>query len=204
MSRFPTSNHWILEAGKAPAFPDIPMRRLACLLLLQTLAGGGLWANGNRSVASAGTRVTIRRPIILAKCQNLWFGALIVEPGNSGRKVIQNAADGGGTRQPDPAGVIQIAQGYDRWHNAEFEISGEPNASFSVDMPKHGIQLPNTTASGPGLTLYLDVPKFNYYTDNAIGPDGKTKMWIGGRLDLPENPTPGYYRADIQVTVAYN
>ena len=180
------------------------MAKPACFLLLPVLASGWLWANGNQSATKADTRVVIYRPITLTKNQNLWFGALLVDPGPGGRKVIQNAADGGGTRQPDPVGVIQIAKGYDLWHNAEFEIGGEPNASFSVDMPKNGIQLMNTTVSGPGLTLFLDVPKFNYYTDNAIGTDGKTKMWIGGRLNLPESPTPGYYQASINVTVAYN
>ena len=179
------------------------MRRPAIFFLLSTLACGWAWAGGNQSSAGAVTAVKIVRPIALRKTQDLWFGALLVDPGAADRKIKQHAGIGGGTREPDPPGVTQVALGSEHWRNAEFEIQGEPEASFYVTLPAGAVQIPNTTGAGPGLTLYLDVPKFNYYVDNSIGTDGKTTMWIGGQLNLTENPSPGHYRAQFPVTVTY-
>lgn len=172
------------------------MRTLPSLLLLSALCPIGAWAGGNASSASALASISIVRPIVLTNLQDLYFGALLVEPNSPGGTIEQNAASGGGTRVTDPAGITQVALSTDHWHNAEFEIQGEPGANFSVYLPKGTLQI---TANGAS----LPVTGLNYYTDSAIATSGSTRMWIGGRLVLPVNPAPGHYSALFPVTVAY-
>ncbi len=176
------------------------MRIPAPLLILPLLAGGWALASGNSASAEATTSVAIIRPIILRRTQDLYFGALLVEPGSPGGTIRQHAAHGGGTRDPDPAGVTQVALSTDHWHNAEFEIHGEPGANFSVYLPKGTILVHAVSPSG---TSELPVVGLNYYTESAIDPSGTTRMWIGGTLQLPTNPNPGHYTALFPVTVAY-
>ncbi len=176
------------------------MQTAARLLLLPVLACGPIWAGGNSSSAHSTAGITIVRPILMRKTQDLYFGALLVDPASPGGAIKQHAAFGGGTREGDPAGVTQVALSTEHWHNAEFEIRGEPGANFSVHMPRGTIQI---SAPSPSATSSLPVVALNYYAESAIDPGGMTRIWIGGTLQLPANPSPGHYTALFPVTVAY-
>jgi len=176
------------------------MRATASLFLLSAVTGGWLWAGGNASAAHATASISIVRPIVLRNTQSLYFGALLVEPGSQAGLIKQHAAVGGGTREGDPAGVTQVALSTDHWHNAEFVVQGEPDANFSVYLPKGKIQI--NSGSGPG-SAPLFVPSMNYFTNSAIGANGQTNLWVGGFLNIPMNPAPGHYTAVFPVTVAY-
>lgn len=172
------------------------MKSTPILLGLLVLSGLGAIAAGTSSTASAPVRVSLVRPITIRKAQDLWFGCLLVDAGSGQLQIVQTAADGGGTRKPDPAGVTQLLQNAEPWHNAMFEVGGQSEAAFSVAMPGHPIVI-----HGPAQETML--VRLNYYCSGTmIDPQG-TAIWVGGRLDIPENPRPGHYSGDFEVTVAY-
>ncbi len=179
------------------------MRILASLIALSA-ATGWAWADGNQSFTSANASVSLWPPITLTKCQDLWFGEVILDTGFTGGQIEQNAAKGGGTREPDTQGIQTVQKHYNRWNNAEFEVSGNPRAGFSVVLPQYNSVFITNTSTGAVIPIQLGVPEFDTYAPSSIGATGKTKIWVGGKLTLPTTPTPGYYHGQFSVTVAYN
>jgi hypothetical protein len=172
-------------------------------LLALTLATSAAWADGNQSIAVADAAATIVPPIVLTKTQDLWFGQVVVDPGGFGRVITQTAGSGGGNRAADSRGVHTIGSGTHRWHNAEFEVTGQPDLTFSLDIQRNSLNI-RCAAQGRTIPMVLNVPYLDAYRRNAIGPDGKTKVSIGGTLLLPSTPAPGTYQGQFQMTVAYN
>jgi len=153
-------------------------------------------AAGTSGTATAPAKVNLIRPITLRRAQDLWFGCLVIDPNSGQLQIVQTAADGGGTRKPDPPGVSQLLTSARPWHNARFEVGGQSEAGFTVTMPGYPIVI-----HGPGLQTML--VRLNYYcSDTMIDPQGSS-IWVGGKLDIPENPRPGHYSGDFEVTVAY-
>lgn len=172
------------------------MRKIAGLVLLALMIPVFASASGPSATAQAPTSVQLVRPISIRKAQDLWFGNLIVEANSGEQRIVQNASDGGGTRQQDPPGIHQLARSSGLWHNAKFEVGGEPEASFSVSLPDHSINIQSGATS-------MKV-RLNYYSSgHLIDPQGNT-IWVGGKLDLPNNPEPGRYSGNFEVTVAYH
>lgn len=186
-----------------PGVGRLPMRTFTSLCVL-AISGVWAWADGNSSLASANASASIWPPITLTKTHDLWFGEVILEPGYAGRKIEHNAAKGGGTREPDGPGMLSVQNRYERWHNAEFEITGAPYAGFSLVLPHYNSVFITNTSTGSVIPIQLGVPQFDAYMPNAIGLDGKTKIWVGGIVLLPVDPVPGYYSGQFQITVAYN
>jgi hypothetical protein len=168
----------------------------AGIFLLTLLVPVCVSAGGGRATAHAPATVTLVRPISIAMGQDLWFGNLIVEANLGTQQIIQRAADGGGDRQADPPGITQVTRSSALWHNARFEVKGEPGLGFSIVMPNHPIVILNG-----GIPMKVSL---NYYSsDTYINPVGNS-IWVGGRLELPNNPQFGRYSGDFEVTVAYN
>jgi len=173
------------------------MRTLATLVAVWIAAGGWAMAKGTKATAQAPVSVTLIKPISLRKCQDLWFGDLLVEANSGALQIVQTAGDGGGNRKPDPPGITQIAQASALWHNAKFEVGGEGGAGFGVAVSNHPITIQNPLHESMLVRL-------NYFcSDTTIDPQGST-IWVGGRLEMPNNPQPGRYSGEFEVTVAYN
>lgn len=179
------------------------MRKFISLIVLPMASGGWAGANGNFASASATASVSVLPPIAVTKVQDLWFGEVIVEPGLPGRVIEQNAGKGGGTREADAPGVQTVVKRYGSWRNAEFEITGQPYASFSLDLPAYRTVYIQGTSGGSPIPMALSVPEFDAYRPSSIGQDGRTRIWIGGKLVLPAAPTAGYYQGQFSITVAY-
>lgn len=177
--------------------------RIPTSLCVLALCGWAL-ADGNQSLASANAGVIIWPPITLVKSQDLWFGEIILDSAFSGGPIEQNAAKGGGTREPDVPGLLSVQKRYDRWHNAEFEVTGAPGSGFSLVLPQYNTVFITNPSTGAAIPIQLGVPEFDAYVPNAIGLTGRTRIWVGGKLILPATPPPGYYSGQFLITVAYN
>lgn len=177
--------------------------RLITSLCILAISGWAL-ADGNQSLASASAGVTLWPPITLTKNQDLWFGEVILDSAFGGGTIEQNAAKGGGTREPDIPGLLSVQKLYDRWHNAEFEVTGSPCAGFSLVLPQYNTVSITNTSTGAVIPILLGVPEFDAYVPSSIGLTGRTRIWVGGKLVLPASPPPGYYSGQFHITVAYN
>jgi hypothetical protein len=158
--------------------------------------GGWAMAKGGSATVQAPVAVTLIRPISLKKCQDLWFGNLLIEANSGALQIHQTAGDGGGVRKPDPPGVTQIAVASALWHNAKFEVDGQGGLGYTVTVTNHPIVIQSSTHET--MTVGL-----NYYSsDTVIDPKGST-IWVGGKLYVPNSPRPGRYSGEFEVTVAY-
>lgn len=183
------------------------MRTLS-LALLAFLASASppAIADANSASATVSSTVFIAPPIKIEQRRTLWFGEVVVEAGLADRTIEQWADRLGGTRAPDAPGVNTVVMNYEPWHNAELRITGLPGACYSLCMPGDGfIQLESQSGGGAGNpSVELRVDEYNQYRTSRIDDAGQATVYVGGRLKLGSNPTPGFYHGQFLVTVAYN
>ena len=128
-----------------------------------------------------------RKPIAVQTLQDLRFGRLVKEPARSGVVLV------------DPADGVRLFSGgvYDLdgdYGPAEFEISGEPGATFRIT-PPGGLSLGSgcrvvAVTVDPGLV-------------GTLGANGKAIVRLGGKLELRPNSAHGMQKAVLTVQAEY-
>ena len=147
---------------------------------------------------SATSSVTIIKPLTITNVRDLVFGSIVSSSTNPVTVTALAEADasvtatGFGAEEGNPLSVAS-----DTRTSAQFDITGEANQAFSVDLPD------SVDMEGPGgstMTVSLDM---NLATSNNVLEGGVSVLYVGGSFTIPANQTAGAYSKEFNVTVAY-
>lgn len=173
---------------------QITMKKIIVLfagLFLMSFAAQNLNAQTSATDASA-TSAHIVKPITLTNNVPLYFG-----------KIVPTSA--AGTVEVTPAGARTFAGGALVFQNdptsftaAEFTVTGENNAGYSIVLPADGA----VTLTGAGTPMPLD--DFSTNASGTLNASGTETFQVGATLNVGVNQTPGTYTGSFNVTVAYN
>ena len=125
-------------------------------------------------------------------------GSVTVAPGETGADYVGGAREacGSAARCPQP-------------HFARFEVSGEPNRSYTISAPSSisvaGLPL------GAGLAPVLLVDAIQLRSASRpdagsagrLGADGRDRFDLGGTLRVPATTPPAHFRLSVEVIVTY-
>ncbi|EBA01797.1 DUF4402 domain-containing protein [Marinobacter sp. ELB17] len=130
--------------------------------------------------------------IAIVNVQSLSFGSFVA--GNSGSVTVStngNRNAGGGVV------LIPSSQGT----AAQFTVSGDPNATYTIQLPGNDI----VSLTGPGTDMFV-----NNFTSTPSGAGGQLEaggsqaLSVGGTLNVGSDQAPGSYSGNFSVTVDYN
>lgn len=141
----------------------------------------------NTATASSEASVTIIQPISLTNERALNFG-VIAASSQDGTVTI----DFNGTRTATN-GITLPAQ-FTTESSAQFAVSGEENASFSIT-------LPTSVTIGSGASA-MTITDFTENSDNVLSSEEET-FEVGATLNVNENQAAGSYSTTFDVTVTY-
>ena len=148
--------------------------------------------------ASATSSVTIIKPITITKARDLVFGSIVSSSTNDvdvEATAVENtvvSATGFGVNEGDPLSVSSATR-----TSAQFNITGEANASFSIDLDE------TVSMTGDGGALSVTLTKNLNDTGNTLG-SGAAVLYVGGSFTIPAGQTAGTYTGTFNVTVNYN
>ena len=147
---------------------------------------------------SATSSVTIIKPITITKVRDLVFGSIVSSSTNDVDVVataVENtvvSTEGFGATEGDPLSVSSATR-----TSAQFNITGEANASFSIDLDE------TVSMTGDGGALSVTLTKNLNDTGNTLG-SGAAVLYVGGSFTIPAGQTAGTYTGTFNVTVNYN
>ena len=119
-------------------------------------------------------------------------------PETTGGKIIMTPR---GTRTA--TGTVKVIEGMD--NPGGFSVTGEPDASISVELPKEPVTLTNSNSSGK-MTVTGWMTDLIQQSNMSIPQSGKEQVNIGATLivgDYQENPV-GIYKGTYNITFHYN
>jgi len=144
--------------------------------------------------ASATAAANIITPIQISKAGDLYFGNIVAgtTPGTVtvSHDGIRTKSDGVTLPTATP-GTITAAR---------FNISGLPNATYSITLPS------STTITKNGGTEQMTIDNFTSdpHETGTITTDGTQILAVGATLNVGANQSAGTYEGSFSVTVAYN
>jgi hypothetical protein len=148
------------------------------------------------TTASATANVMV--PIKIVQAANLTFGKFAVSSGSGGTVTVSTSGARTGSGMFLPSADPTTA--------AQFTITGEPNASFSIDLGGPGTTLTKGTDSMT-LTYASDLTGANA-TSGTIPTgtltSGTQTLFVGGTLTVSGTQVAGAYAGTVSATVAYN
>lgn len=115
------------------------------------------------------------------------------------------AAGSGGTVMVSPAGTCTaggdvVLLSLEACTTAEFTVSGDPNATYTIDLPADG----TSSLSGPGTDMAVTLFTSNPATIGMIGAGGTQVLSVGATLNVNSNQPAGAYSGSFSVIVNYN
>lgn len=172
------------------------MKKLTSIIAIAFLMTLGFNAvaqeSGNTANASANASVTVILPIDIDFVRDLRFGT-IASSATAGTITIA-ATDGA-----VPAySVTEMKTTLSPTGSAQFNIHGEGDASFDLDIP-------TTITLGTGVNA-MTVTTSNSLSaeeDRVLDADGDAVLFVGGVLEVNDNQPVGVYTAPFTVTVSY-
>lgn len=148
-------------------------------------------------VESATSSVTIIKPLTITNARDLVFGSIVSSSKNAVTVTAAADADASVTatgfdaEEGNPLSVTSATR-----TSAQFDITGDANQTFSVDLPD------SVNMKGPGsdMTVSLDM---NLNTSGNVLDGGVSVLYVGGSFTIPAGQTEGAYSGTFNVTVAY-
>lgn len=160
---------------------------IASMSLIPTVAA----ADGTDS-ASADASCEIMQPIALLKVDDLQFGT-IISSGVQGTITIGTGSD---AATPAGGAAIYVASGPST--RAEFTVSGEPDAQYSVSYPA-SVELVNSELDTMDAVLSCNLAADTGTLDGS----GDGSFFLGGVLTVGANQPSGDYTVNFNVSVDY-
>jgi len=151
-------------------------------------------ANGTASTTGAGTVI---QGVAIHKERDLEFGALI--PSASSGTVVITAAST--TTRSATGGVTLTDQGGLTPASAEFDVTGNPNFTYTITLPS-SVTITNTTGSGGETMTITSMTKSN--EGPQLNGQGTETWWAGGTLNVAADQVGGRYTGTFDVGVAYD
>jgi hypothetical protein len=147
---------------------------------------------------TAGATANVMVPIKIVKAADLAFGKFAVDSGAGGTVTVSTsgARTGSGVFMPSA----------DTTAAARFTITGETDASFSIDLGGPSITL-NKGPDSMLLTYASDLTGGNAVSGlTATGTltSGTQTLYVGGTLTVSGTQVAGAYIGTVSATVAYN
>lgn len=130
--------------------------------------------------------------IAIENTQALSFGSFVA--GNGGSVTVSTS---GGRSAGGGVMLIPSSQGT----AAQFTISGDANATYTIELPGNGF----VTLTGSGADMLI-----NDFTSTPSGAGGQLDgggsqiLSVGGTLSVGSDQVPGAYSGSFSVTVNYN
>lgn len=145
--------------------------------------------------ATATTSATVVVPIAIVDTRNLSFGELAAGTGGT---VVLSTSGVASTI----AGDVVLTGGTGA--AAEFTITGQADANFSIDIADDDLTHTDTLTTMPFATIY------DFDRGSADSPAASTLMageqtlYVGGTLVVGDGQAPGVYSGTVTATVNYN
>lgn len=152
-----------------------------------------LGSSGLPIMAMGDATATVFRPLSLGNTADLAFGTILLSPGGSGSVTIDAAT---GARQVSGTGVQGLGNGS---HRATFNVTGEGNQAFSIDIPGTFKMVSGDREISVALT---STAQLSQVLDGALGSEGAASFGVGGSFAIP--PATGKYTGSFTVLVEYN
>ena len=160
-------------------------------LFLMSFAAQNLNAQASDSETSA-TSAHIVKPIALANSVPLYFGKIVPTSAVGTVEVTPGGARNFG------GGALVFANDPTTFTAAEFTVTGENSASYSIVLPVDGA----VTLTGAGTAMPLD--DFSTNATGTLNSSGTETFQVGATLNVGASQTAGTYTGSFNVTVAYN
>lgn len=132
-------------------------------------------------------------PLLIGSTQPLAFGRFAAGPGGTVTVSPSGVRNSSG-------GVVLVTTG--SGSVAQFTISGDPSAGYSISLPADGtVQLANGAGQGMAVNGFSSSPP----TAGQLSPVGGTQtIAVGATLSVGANQPPGSYSTSFSVSVDYN
>lgn len=175
--------------------------RISLLALVGIVFAGSLFTTSEASAQANGAASTngsglVIRGVAIHKERDLEFGALI--PSASAGTVVVTAASS--TTRSATGGVTLTDQGGYTPSSAEFDVTGNPNFTYTITLPT-SVTITNTTGNNETMTI-------TSFTKSNQGPQlngqGTETWWAGGTLNVAADQAGGRYTGTFDVGVAYD
>jgi hypothetical protein len=170
--------------------------KLALLASLALVAAGAT-APTYAATTTASATANVIVPIAIAKAADLSFGKFAsgasagsVTIKTDGTRTVSNVTAAGGTLSA-----------------ASFNITGEPNATYTIDTTATSANL-TSGANNLGLALVTDLTgggaASGTVATGTLSGAGAQTLFVGGTLTVGANQPNGAYTGSVSVAVAYN
>ncbi len=130
--------------------------------------------------------------ITLTNTQSLAFGSFIV--GNSGTVAVSTI----GARSATGGGIVLLNRNPTA-HAAEFNVTGDANAPYTITLPANG----EVSLTGPGAAMAAGSFTSNPASAGTLNSGGTGTIAVGATLTVGSNQVPGSYSGSFSVTVTY-
>ena len=164
----------------------IPKRSAAIKSCLRRILAGAALASMVAPTSWAQVSVAIDN------VQSLSFGRFAAGSGGSVTVSTNGNRNAGGG-----VALIRSSQGT----AAQFTVSGDPNATYTIQLPDNDF----VSLTGPGIGMFIN----NFLSTPSgvggqLGADGSQPLSVGGTLNVGSGQAPGSYSGTFSVTVSYN
>lgn len=179
-------------------------------ILLATLLPVSGFCQGISDADTGSAQALIAVPFLVTVTAPLEFGQ--IRPGDVDGSVVIDPQFN--TREGFD-GVQAVASA--PWSRAEFAITGQPNAPYSVDMvastaihdqgtdPEIGVKsLFVDPLTGFSVTLNPPAAQISPNVTGKINGLGSDTLYVGGTLQVPTTARNGKYEGEVMVTVNFN
>ena len=164
---------------------------VASTALVEAASSAGVQAGASAKVFS--------EPLTVAMVADLRFGALA-----SGDIPGTVTVPTQGTRFPGGGAILL---GNANFGPAEFAVTGQPDATYTIMLPD-SVTIQHDSGANPDLladTLTSLSTTFGVQgTTGKVGLDGTDSVYVGATLQVPANASNGNYSGEITITVAYD
>jgi hypothetical protein len=175
------------------------------VLAVATMTSANAFAQAS-ATGQANANATIAKPITITKTADLNFGTIV--PNSAGNLTVTI----------DTAGALTMGGVSDGAHlggttgAAAFDVTGRPNAAYSITLP-NSVTLTGLTDNTQSLTAdaFKDtkggdttVPTTGTSSLSAGPGTGTDNFSVGGTLTVPAGTVAQDYQGTLSVTVAYN
>lgn len=170
-------------------------KRTAFILALGAVAFSG---QARAASATASANAAVIAPIAVNKTSDLSFGRF--SSGAGGTITVSTSGE------RSASGVIPSADG-GAMTAAEFVVSGDKNASYSIAHGGTAALLHSAGADTMMLTKFSDLSGANASAGNVLSGkliSGTQTIHVGGTLAVAANQAPGDYAGVVTVTVEYH
>jgi len=173
------------------------MKKIVFLVITFVLIGMSaekLHAQG-MAIATAETSGNVIVPLTIDKIQDLQFGN-IVPTAVAGTVIIAPIGDRSVT-----GGVLIFSNATGNPHQAQFVVHGEPNATYSIDVPAEAFMV-TSGENEMQVSTFTTAPT----PTGTLNGEGSQTLDVGATLNVNLNQAPGLYTNAnaLSITVAYN